>query len=169
MNGNWRASAAANATRWLCAAVSRRASATFDGTRSIPTSRICEICRRPMLTSASPSPQPTSRMRLPGRGRSVSARNSVKSSSHQLSRRCLSVGEVNASISADITVRNYMNKYGRARESGLVPQGGAQGDASVGYCQLSRDDGARAGEEAEARHVADGDEDADEDYELHRI
>src|SRR5688572_3262520 len=65
----------------------------------MPTRRICEMWSRPMLTSASPSPQPTSRMRLPGRGFSVSLRNSVKSSSHQLSRRCLSVGDVNASMS----------------------------------------------------------------------
>ena len=123
VKGSRHASAAANAARWLCDAVSMRAAATFDTTRSMPTSRICEICRRPMLTSASPSPHPTSRMRFPERGRSVSTRNSVNSSFHQLSRRCLSVGDAKASIVGGVISRTPPARRGRWDGCGAAARG----------------------------------------------
>src|SRR3954470_24239311 len=60
-------------------------------------SRSWEIRDRPRLTSAVPSPQPTSRMRVPGRGFSVSRRNSENCASHHCARRFFSVAAVRAS------------------------------------------------------------------------
>jgi hypothetical protein len=46
-------------------------------------------------------------MRFPGLGFRVSARNSVNTSSHHSSRKCLSVGDVRASIAAAIVDDDY--------------------------------------------------------------
>src|SRR6185295_20364356 len=55
----------------------------------------------PSASSAVPTPQPTSRIRSPACGTSVSRRNSVNSALHHRSRRCLSVEDVRASMSRD--------------------------------------------------------------------
>src|SRR4051812_41509208 len=73
------------------------ASRTRSATMSTPNRRSCETCKRARLISAVPTPQPTSRMRLPGFGFSAPSRNSPNASFHQRSRTCLSVSDVRAS------------------------------------------------------------------------
>ena len=122
-NGRAPASAAATFRRILCDVPAWCVCFARSSLRSIAKSDTCEICSRPRLSSAVPSPHPTSRMRVPGRGRSVSRRNSEKSESHQRSRKCLRVGEVRASTCRGIWVqvaprngaaRNYTWAAGRA-------------------------------------------------------
>src|SRR5262245_19809802 len=83
-------------------------------------------------------------MRLPGRGRSVSARNSVKSSFHHRSRRSFSVADVNPSIGAIMA-------------------------SSIRDSQLAGNDRAGTRKHAEARQIPDKRENADKGAELHHV
>src|SRR5687768_2599823 len=118
----------------------------------MPCSCIWEICSRPRLTSASPVPQPTSRILLPGRGRSVSARNSVKSSFHQRSRRSFSVADLNPSIGA-------IMKSARAWTAA----------ASIGDGELAGNDRTSAREHTEACEIRDEGQGADKDKKLQHV
>src|SRR5436190_6332491 len=100
-NGSAHAFAVAKRGRMLCARAAATASRTRNSIKSTPYSRICEIPSWPSRTSAVPTPQPTSRMRSPARGCSVSRRKSLNSALHQRSRRCLSVDAVRMSTSRD--------------------------------------------------------------------
>ena len=65
-NGRWSASAAATFSLILCADPACAVSLALSTSRSIANSATCEMCSRPSITSAVPSPHPTSRMRVPG-------------------------------------------------------------------------------------------------------
>src|SRR5688572_22468573 len=111
----------------------------------------------PIATSASPSPQPTSRMRFPALGFSVSARNSVNSSSHHASRRCLSVGDVRASIATVMSTTDY-----RRREITRV-------ETLVRNSQFARDDRTSARQQPSSSHVPNRREDPDEHDQLYPV
>ena len=114
-NGRWAASEAANPARALIPRTRSRASRTRSTSRSTPNRRSWEICSRAKLISAVPTPHPTSRIRLPGRGFSACSRNSANESFHQRSRTCLSVSDVRASRPRTMSAKRDCTTESEAR------------------------------------------------------
>ena len=96
-NGRWQASAALNEARRLSPSVVRSAMMRPLDQPVDADQRHLRHAAAARADSTLPVPQPTSRIRLPARGRSRSTRNEVNASSHQSSRTCFSVAEVSAS------------------------------------------------------------------------
>ena len=108
--GRQQASAAAKPARALIPRTLDRPSRTRSTRRSTPKSWSCEIWSLARLISAVPAPHPTSRMRLPGLGRSACSRNSANASFHQRSRTCLRVSDVSASRPRTIEAHDNRKK-----------------------------------------------------------